>query len=120
MREICVVGGNRYFGKRLIGRLTAAGDRVTVVHRGSSAPPAGTAHLIADRDDEASLDPRQGRLTRRGLLGGRPVDASAPAPRGHTMTPADSSISRSEALCRSASKARCPPRRPNRRLARAM
>ncbi|MEV6015851.1 MULTISPECIES: NAD-dependent epimerase/dehydratase family protein [unclassified Streptomyces] len=55
MREICVIGGNRYFGKRLIARLVAAGDRVTVVNRGSSAPPAGTVHLIADRDDEQSL-----------------------------------------------------------------
>ncbi|MGW0966395.1 NAD-dependent epimerase/dehydratase family protein [Streptomyces sp. NPDC002516] len=55
MREICVIGGNRYFGKRLIARLVAAGDRVTVVNRGSSAPPAGTVHLIADRDDERSL-----------------------------------------------------------------
>ncbi|MET8855855.1 NAD-dependent epimerase/dehydratase family protein [Streptomyces sp. NPDC004579] len=56
MREICVIGGNRYFGKRLISRLLAAGDRVTVVNRGSSAPPAGTVHLIADRDDEESLE----------------------------------------------------------------
>ncbi|MET8097441.1 NAD-dependent epimerase/dehydratase family protein [Streptomyces sp. NPDC005236] len=56
MREICVIGGNRYFGKRLITRLIAAGDRVTVVNRGSSAPPAGTVHLIADRDDEKSLE----------------------------------------------------------------
>ncbi|MFF3452668.1 NAD-dependent epimerase/dehydratase family protein [Streptomyces sp. NPDC002667] len=56
MREICVIGGNRYFGKRLIARLVAAGDRVTVVNRGSSAPPAGTVHLIADRDDEKSLE----------------------------------------------------------------
>ncbi|MFE2304034.1 NAD-dependent epimerase/dehydratase family protein [Streptomyces sp. NPDC059445] len=56
VREICVIGGNRYFGKRLIARLVAAGDRVTVVNRGSSAPPAGTVHLIADRDDEESLE----------------------------------------------------------------
>ncbi|MCX4917143.1 NAD-dependent epimerase/dehydratase family protein [Streptomyces sp. NBC_00687] len=63
MREICVIGGNRYFGKRLIGRLTAAGDRVTVVNRGSSAPPAGTVHLIADRDDEDSLEKALGSRT---------------------------------------------------------
>ncbi len=54
-REVLVIGGNRYFGKRLIARLLAAGDRVTVLNRGSSAPPAGAAHLIADRDDEEAL-----------------------------------------------------------------
>lgn len=61
-RDVLVIGGNRYFGKRLIARLLAAGDRVTVLNRGSSAPPAGVVHLIADRDDEdalrAALGPR--------------------------------------------------------------
>ncbi|MHB9853764.1 NAD-dependent epimerase/dehydratase family protein [Streptomyces krungchingensis] len=83
MREICVIGGNRYFGKRLIARLLAAGDRVTVINRGSSAPPAGAIHLVADRNDEKSLEnalgsrtfdvvidqvcytPRQARIARR-------------------------------------------------------
>lgn len=55
-REVLVIGGNRYFGKRLIARLLAAGDRVTVLNRGSSAPPPGTTHLTADRDDENSLN----------------------------------------------------------------
>ncbi|UYQ64469.1 NAD-dependent epimerase/dehydratase family protein [Streptomyces peucetius] len=55
MREVCVIGGSRYFGKRLVARLLAAGDRVTVVNRGSSAPPGGVRHLVADRNDEASL-----------------------------------------------------------------
>ncbi|MER5195864.1 NAD-dependent epimerase/dehydratase family protein [Streptomyces sp. NPDC002755] len=54
-REVLVIGGNRYFGKRLIARLLAAGDRVTVLNRGSSAPPPGALHLIADRDDEHAL-----------------------------------------------------------------
>jgi nucleoside-diphosphate-sugar epimerase len=54
-REVLVIGGNRYIGKRLITRLLAAGDRVTVLNRGSSAAPPGTAHLVADRDDEQSL-----------------------------------------------------------------
>ncbi|MFE9019508.1 NAD-dependent epimerase/dehydratase family protein [Streptomyces sp. NPDC007808] len=54
-REVLVIGGNRYFGKRLIARLLAAGDRVTVLNRGSSPPPPGTVHLVADRDDEKSL-----------------------------------------------------------------
>ncbi|MFJ8311237.1 MULTISPECIES: NAD-dependent epimerase/dehydratase family protein [unclassified Streptomyces] len=55
MREVLVIGGNRYFGKRLIARLRAAGDRVTVLNRGSAPPPPGVVQLIADRDDEASL-----------------------------------------------------------------
>lgn len=56
MREIGVIGGNRYFGKRLIARLLAAGDHVTVINRGSSAPPAGAVHLVADRNDGNSLE----------------------------------------------------------------
>ncbi|MFF4352640.1 NAD-dependent epimerase/dehydratase family protein [Streptomyces sp. NPDC001530] len=63
VREICVIGGNRYFGKRLIARLMAAGDRVTVVNRGSSAPPAGAIHLVADRNDENSLENALGSRT---------------------------------------------------------
>jgi nucleoside-diphosphate-sugar epimerase len=55
VREVLVIGGNRYVGKRLTGRLLAAGDRVTVLNRGSSPPPAGALHLVADRDDEQSL-----------------------------------------------------------------
>ncbi|MFC9925323.1 NAD-dependent epimerase/dehydratase family protein [Streptomyces sp. NPDC127190] len=54
-REVLVIGGSRYFGKRLIARLLAAGDRVTVLNRGSSAPPAGALHLVCDRSDEAAL-----------------------------------------------------------------
>ena len=63
MREVCVIGGNRYFGKRLIARLMAAGDRVTVINRGSSAPPAGATHLTADRNDENSLEKALGSRT---------------------------------------------------------
>ncbi|MGW5635761.1 NAD-dependent epimerase/dehydratase family protein [Streptomyces sp. NPDC003832] len=54
-REVLVIGGNRYIGKRLIRRLLEAGDRVTVLNRGSCAPPPGTLHLVADRDDEDLL-----------------------------------------------------------------
>ena len=61
-REVLVIGGNRYFGKRLIARLLAAGDRVTVLNRGSSAPPEGAVHLVADRDDEQSLNDALGSL----------------------------------------------------------
>lgn len=62
-REVLVIGGNRYFGKRLIARLLAAGDRVTVLNRGSSAPPAGARQLIADRNDENSLSEALGSRT---------------------------------------------------------
>ncbi|MGW6912111.1 NAD-dependent epimerase/dehydratase family protein [Streptomyces sp. NPDC054940] len=62
-REVLVIGGNRYFGKRLIGRLLAAGDRVTVLNRGSAAPPPGVVHLVADRDDDKSLTAALGSRT---------------------------------------------------------
>jgi nucleoside-diphosphate-sugar epimerase len=55
VREVLVIGGNRYVGKRLIAQLRAEGHRVTVLNRGSSPPPAGVRHLVADRDDERSL-----------------------------------------------------------------
>ncbi|WP_329270718.1 NAD-dependent epimerase/dehydratase family protein [Streptomyces sp. NBC_01451] len=89
MRDVLVIGGNRYFGKRLIDRLMAAGDRVTVLNRGSASPPAGAIHLVADRDDEAALNsalgdrafdavvdqvcytPRQAATARRVFSGGR-------------------------------------------------
>ncbi|MGW6023411.1 NAD-dependent epimerase/dehydratase family protein [Streptomyces sp. NPDC055099] len=55
MQRICVIGGSRYFGKLLVQLLQAAGHQVTVINRGSTPPPAGVEHLIADRDDEAAL-----------------------------------------------------------------
>ncbi|QKW09949.1 NAD-dependent epimerase/dehydratase family protein [Streptomyces sp. NA04227] len=55
MQRICVIGGSRYFGKLLVRRLSAAGHRVTVLNRGSTRPPSGVEHLVADRDDEAAL-----------------------------------------------------------------
>ncbi|YCK39451.1 NAD-dependent epimerase/dehydratase family protein [Actinomadura sp. ATCC 39365] len=66
MRHICVIGGNRYFGRRLIRLLLAGGDRVTVVNRGSAAPPPGAEHVVADRADAAAL---------ARALGGRAFDA---------------------------------------------
>ncbi|MGI5378323.1 NAD-dependent epimerase/dehydratase family protein [Streptomyces sp. CA-251387] len=62
-REVLVIGGNRYFGKRLIARLLAAGDRVTVLNRGSSAAPPGAGRLVADRNDEKSLTAALGSRT---------------------------------------------------------
>lgn len=55
MQRICVIGGSRYFGKLLVERLQSAGHQVTVINRGSSRPPEGIEHLVADRDDETAL-----------------------------------------------------------------
>ncbi|MFI9592917.1 NAD-dependent epimerase/dehydratase family protein [Nonomuraea sp. NPDC052265] len=55
MRQICVIGGNRYFGRHLIRLLRDGGDHVTVVNRGSAAPPSGVEHVVADRADAAAL-----------------------------------------------------------------
>ncbi|MFD7839136.1 reductase [Streptomyces sp. NPDC059761] len=65
MQKILVIGGSRYFGKHLVSLLRDAGDEVTVLNRGSAAPPPGVGRLVADRDDE-------GRLL--AALGGRTFD----------------------------------------------
>lgn len=54
-REIAVIGGTRYFGRHLVRRLHEAGHHVTVINRGSTAPPPGVDQLVADRDDERAL-----------------------------------------------------------------
>ncbi|MER5812218.1 NAD-dependent epimerase/dehydratase family protein [Streptomyces sp. NPDC002033] len=66
MSEFLVIGGSRYFGRHLVTLLRDAGHAVTVLNRGSSAPPPGVAHLAADRDDEPAL---------RAALGARSFDA---------------------------------------------
>ncbi|MFI8520432.1 NAD-dependent epimerase/dehydratase family protein [Streptomyces sp. NPDC085481] len=63
--DLLIIGGNRYFGKRLISRLLEAGHHVTVLNRGSSPAPEGAIQLIADRNDEAALE---------SALGGRSFD----------------------------------------------
>ncbi|MGN9844211.1 reductase [Nonomuraea sp. H19] len=55
MNNVCVIGGSRYFGLRLIELLRDSGSRVTVINRGSAPPSPGVTHLVADRDDEARL-----------------------------------------------------------------
>ncbi|MFF3087018.1 NAD-dependent epimerase/dehydratase family protein [Streptomyces nojiriensis] len=55
MKRILVIGGSRYFGKTLVTRAREAGDEVTVLNRGSGAPPHGVDRLVADRDDEEAL-----------------------------------------------------------------
>ena len=60
--DVLVIGGNRYFGKRLITLLRESGHRVTMLNRGSSPAPDGVGRIVADRDDEAALeDALQGR-----------------------------------------------------------
>ncbi|MFJ8662590.1 NAD-dependent epimerase/dehydratase family protein [Streptomyces sp. NPDC093795] len=54
--DVLVIGGNRYFGKRLIALLRESGHRITMLNRGSSGAPAGIEHLVADRDDESALE----------------------------------------------------------------
>ncbi|MCX4803684.1 NAD-dependent epimerase/dehydratase family protein [Streptomyces sp. NBC_01214] len=61
MKRILVIGGSRYFGKALVTRAREAGDEVTVLNRGSGAPPRGVDRLVADRDDEEALRAALGR-----------------------------------------------------------
>ncbi|MFJ8622654.1 NAD-dependent epimerase/dehydratase family protein [Kitasatospora sp. NPDC093550] len=61
-----MIGGSRYFGRRLIEELREDGAAVTVLNRGSTPAPPGVTHLRADRDDEEAL---------RTALAGRRFDA---------------------------------------------
>lgn len=53
--NILVLGGTRFFGKTLVEQLGSAGHAVTVLSRGKLPPPAGAAHLVADRADPSAL-----------------------------------------------------------------
>ncbi|MER7846365.1 NAD-dependent epimerase/dehydratase family protein [Kitasatospora sp. NPDC096077] len=64
--DVCVIGGSRYFGRRLVEELRDAGAAVTVINRGSTPAPDGVTRLRADRADEDAL---------RTALGGRRFDA---------------------------------------------
>jgi nucleoside-diphosphate-sugar epimerase len=55
MKNVCVIGGSRYFGRRVVEDLRDAGASVTVINRGSSPAPDGVTHLVADRGDERAL-----------------------------------------------------------------
>ncbi|KQX47397.1 MULTISPECIES: NAD-dependent epimerase/dehydratase family protein [unclassified Streptomyces] len=61
--DILIIGGNRYFGKRLTSRLLESGHAVTMLNRGSSGVPDGVEHLIADRNDEAAVETALGDRT---------------------------------------------------------
>lgn len=57
MEKILVLGGTRFFGKRLVHKLIESGAEVTVATRGKTADSFGQAvkRLIIDRDDAVSL-----------------------------------------------------------------
>jgi nucleoside-diphosphate-sugar epimerase len=61
MTEVCIIGGNRYFGRHLVERLLDEGNAVTVLNRGSQPAPPGATHVVADRDDEQALRAALGR-----------------------------------------------------------
>lgn len=56
-RQILVIGGNRFFGKRLIEKLLAQGDQVTVLNRGHLDDGFGerVSRIYCDRDDLEKL-----------------------------------------------------------------
>lgn len=53
-----VIGGNRFFGKRLVSELVASGSRVTLMNRGSLEDSFGSSieRLRCDRRDSAALE----------------------------------------------------------------
>ena len=65
MKKILVLGGTRFFGKRLVELLIEDGHLVTVMTRGQSGNPFGNKveHLIVDRlDKEALAKQMEGRF----------------------------------------------------------
>ena len=52
-RQILVIGGNRFFGKRLVEKLIQQGNQVTVLNRGQLSDGFGDkiSRVICDRDD---------------------------------------------------------------------
>jgi len=58
MRKILVLGGTRFFGKRLVHKLLENGDEVTVATRGETPVPFGKKvhHIKVDRFDRGSME----------------------------------------------------------------
>lgn len=50
-----ILGGTSFVGGRLLEHLHASGAEVTLLNRGSTAPPAGVEQLVADRKDDDSV-----------------------------------------------------------------
>jgi nucleoside-diphosphate-sugar epimerase len=59
-QRILVIGGTRFIGPGVVGRLVAGGREVTVFHRGhtSAALPGGVGEILGDRNDLASFRER--------------------------------------------------------------
>lgn len=57
MKKILVLGGTRFFGKKLVERLTKAGHEVTIVTRGKSEVSfdSQVSHIKVDRLDETAF-----------------------------------------------------------------
>lgn len=57
MADICVIGGTRYFGRKLVRRLLDDGHRVTLVNRGRTPDPFGSEvdRRVADATDPEAL-----------------------------------------------------------------
>ena len=57
MKKILVLGGNRYFGKRLVQKCIDAGHLITLGNRGQTPDSFGNSvqRLILDRTDESSM-----------------------------------------------------------------
>jgi nucleoside-diphosphate-sugar epimerase len=64
-KNILVLGGTRYFGKRLVGKLIEQGHVVTIATRGKAADPFGDRikRLTLDRYDRQSLEKVLGKQT---------------------------------------------------------
>lgn len=57
MRKVLVLGGTQYFGKKLVQKLIANGDEVTVATRGTKSDPFGdkVKRLVIDREMKETL-----------------------------------------------------------------
>lgn len=66
MKDVLVIGGTRFFGRRIVDELVAAGHKVAVLSRGNRPRAAGVEALCCDRGDEEALG---------ACLGGRSFDA---------------------------------------------
>jgi nucleoside-diphosphate-sugar epimerase len=66
-KKILIIGGTRFFGRRLVHRLLEAGEQVTLATRGQAADDFGDGvrRIVVDRRDDAAL---------RASLSGRTFD----------------------------------------------
>ncbi len=57
MKNILVLGGTRFFGRKLVEKLIEEGHNVTIMTRGQSGNPFGdkVEHIVANRQDKEAL-----------------------------------------------------------------